>query len=898
MRDVERLCQTPRRPPRRHKPSVLWRPCSLTVGPSGVSGAGIGESPGFCNNVDTVTAVRAMQHAAAERRRGANRGDVANGVPRRPSLVSHWTSRNAIDIASSSDSDSDSDKDNDNTSNVDGDGDSGGGGVRSSDRAGDGVVDSRAPAAGSGHDSGHDSDDDDDDAVTAAAAEPSVDTLARHLFAAVEGSNADAVSALIEAGAPATCVSHDHMRWSPLHVASLLGSLPVVDALMSGGADPDAEDMHGDTPLHAASAAGFAAVVARLLQAGATAGRADKDGRTALSVAAARGNTSSVVALLRAGAPIGATDKRGRTALHEAAENGHADAVTELAAAVAEAAGGAARGARLVDARDDGGRTALMSVVRHATEGGDADACRKVATALVRASADVNIADAAGATPLHLARRTHCVAVLAVLERAAAVGAPTATRHAQSVKGGGGAVAGSRTPPRRSQPAQTNVSLSAGASAGAGASPTAATPPRHRSSRAGTPPSGGGHSMRRAASYSHAHRALGSVASGGSANTHSTGHSNPSRREHDNDTLRLALAKAAKEEAGRQAAERQVEELRRSLTGARHTADVARRRATALEAANATLEADLAGARKHTEAAEATAAAAAHAAQELRGSPRGLSPATVINRLRAELAVASARASEAERQATEMRVRLGEALAGGRDRGRHHDDDGPSAAERDLAAMTDLLAREQRKLGAVLATAEGISAARTKLARELDEAQRAVRDEVRRRQVAELHVAELEAALAERPLGTGSSSDASGDGGADSADRTPPATARGADEVAALRSHAAELLTQLQGSSPVAREAAHDGLQEPAPPAGSTPSARSAMASDTPEPTAGLGGLQPGAVELVSRESTLDAALEEGPTTSTAWARVLMLALLAGGITAALSSRPSMPRPR
>jgi ankyrin repeat protein len=142
------------------------------------------------------------------------------------------------------------------------------------------------------------------------------------------------------------------------------------------------------TDIFDAVRAGDVDAVAKLA-AGGAAGLADAGGVTALMLAAGRGQAAIVAALLAAGADVGAADARGFTALFHACydpeeDRGYPEAVQALLDAGADketrigygvrplmyaAGNGEAgvvevllRGGAQPDARNDGGRTALMMV--------------------------------------------------------------------------------------------------------------------------------------------------------------------------------------------------------------------------------------------------------------------------------------------------------------------------------------------------------------------------------------------------------------------------------------------------------------------------------------------------------------------------------------------------------
>ena len=96
-------------------------------------------------------------------------------------------------------------------------------------------------------------------------------------------------------------------QYTPLHLASQVGSASVVKALLEAGSDPEAFTTTGVTPLHFAAAAGSAEAVAVLLDHGTDVNaRESAWGQTPLMFAAAKGRVSTVETLLSSGADVGA----------------------------------------------------------------------------------------------------------------------------------------------------------------------------------------------------------------------------------------------------------------------------------------------------------------------------------------------------------------------------------------------------------------------------------------------------------------------------------------------------------------------------------------------------------------------------------------------------------------
>ena len=137
---------------------------------------------------------------------------------------------------------------------------------------------------------------------------------------AARSANADLAGLLLEAGADVGAVTRIG-AYTPLLLASEVGSAHVVRLLLAGGAEQTAttDDVGGATPLHLAAGAGDAEAVRLLLEHGGDAdAREARWGQTPLMYAAARGREAAVRALLEGGAdPALATWVTDITALAE-----------------------------------------------------------------------------------------------------------------------------------------------------------------------------------------------------------------------------------------------------------------------------------------------------------------------------------------------------------------------------------------------------------------------------------------------------------------------------------------------------------------------------------------------------------------------------------------------------
>ena len=122
-----------------------------------------------------------------------------------------------------------------------------------------------------------------------------------------------------------------HDGESPLHTATRLSNFAEIRRLIARHCDIDAEDAAGWTPLHIASYLGHLQVVQILLASGASVSHTEHDGGyAALHLAMMPGNLESVKALLGAKAPPNRTTTSRQTPLMLAAQLGALDVVQEL----------------------------------------------------------------------------------------------------------------------------------------------------------------------------------------------------------------------------------------------------------------------------------------------------------------------------------------------------------------------------------------------------------------------------------------------------------------------------------------------------------------------------------------------------------------------------------------
>jgi ankyrin repeat protein len=263
------------------------------------------------------------------------------------------------------------------------------------------------------------------------------------LYIASLKGNLNSVTYLLEKGADKNKATTAGV--TPIFIASQIGHLEIVKALVAAGADVNiARKGSGITPLYSASEKGHLEIVKTLLEAGADVNKATTvsgttvSGTTPLFIASFKGHLEIVKALVAAGADMNiAITDAGVTPLYVATEKGHLETVKTLLEA----------GADVNKARTDTGVTPLyiasekrhLEIVKTLLEAGaDANMALtsigntplyvasekgdlEIVKALVAAGADVNIArKGSGTTPLYTAsERGHLEIVKVLLEAGA-----------------------------------------------------------------------------------------------------------------------------------------------------------------------------------------------------------------------------------------------------------------------------------------------------------------------------------------------------------------------------------------------------------------------------------------------------------------------------------------------
>ena len=169
---------------------------------------------------------------------------------------------------------------------------------------------------------------------------------------------------------------------TPFHEASAKGHLSDVTRFVQEGNDINDKDNYGDTPLHYASRYGHLSIVQYLISKGANINAKNNINNTLLRNASMYGHLPIVQYLISNGADINDKNKYGSTLLHIASQNGHLPIVEYLISKGADK-----------DAKTEDGYTPLndASSVGHLP----------IVQYLISNGADINAKNNYGNTPLH-----------------------------------------------------------------------------------------------------------------------------------------------------------------------------------------------------------------------------------------------------------------------------------------------------------------------------------------------------------------------------------------------------------------------------------------------------------------------------------------------------------------
>jgi uncharacterized protein len=192
-----------------------------------------------------------------------------------------------------------------------------------------------------------------------------------------------------------------------LHAAAHRGDMAALRKALQAGADVNGRDAYGRTPLHVATFARQREAVKALAGAGADLGALESDRYDAVTIAAVADDEETLRVLLALGASAKLiTSRYDGTALIAAAHLGHDGVVRQLIKAGAP-----------LDHVNNLHWTALIEAV---VLGDGGPRHQATLQALLKAGADMQLADRSGATPLQLARSRGYAAMVKMLVEAGA----------------------------------------------------------------------------------------------------------------------------------------------------------------------------------------------------------------------------------------------------------------------------------------------------------------------------------------------------------------------------------------------------------------------------------------------------------------------------------------------
>lgn len=195
--------------------------------------------------------------------------------------------------------------------------------------------------------------------------------------------------------------------YAGLHATAAKGDAAGIEKLIAAGEKPNIQDSRGRTPLHVAAHFSRHDAARALLRHGANVNALEAQKYDAITIAAVTNDIEMLKIALAAGGNARAiTSPYDGTALIAAAHLGHAGVVRMLIAAKAP-----------LDHVNNLGWTALIESIVLGNGGRDHT---DTLEALVRAGANINLADRNGMTPLQLARGRGYQAMVIILEAAGA----------------------------------------------------------------------------------------------------------------------------------------------------------------------------------------------------------------------------------------------------------------------------------------------------------------------------------------------------------------------------------------------------------------------------------------------------------------------------------------------
>ncbi|MDP0929925.1 ankyrin repeat domain-containing protein [Paracoccus onubensis] len=182
------------------------------------------------------------------------------------------------------------------------------------------------------------------------------------------------------------------MNKMQLHSAAGKNDAALVSRLLAEGAEIDTRDSRGATALLVATHANAIDAARVLIDAGADVNAKDDINDSPYLYAGARGHLEILKMTLAHGADLKSTNRYGGTALIPASERGHVETVKTLIEAGSD-----------INHVNNLHWTALLEAI---ILGDDGSRHQQIVELLVKAGADVNLADGEGVTPLQHARRS------------------------------------------------------------------------------------------------------------------------------------------------------------------------------------------------------------------------------------------------------------------------------------------------------------------------------------------------------------------------------------------------------------------------------------------------------------------------------------------------------------
>ena len=209
------------------------------------------------------------------------------------------------------------------------------------------------------------------------------------------------------AGAQTSPSAEEAASYGPLHAAAYRGDVAALREQLAAGATADPRDRHGRTPLHVATFRGHHDAIRVLAAAGADRGALENDRYDAVTIASVADDEATLRLLLSLGASARlVTSRYDGTALIAAAHLGHAGIVGQLVRA----------GAPL----DHVNNLHWTAVIESIVLGDGGTRHQETLKTLIRAGANLSLADGAGNTPLALARSRGYSEMVRMLEAAGA----------------------------------------------------------------------------------------------------------------------------------------------------------------------------------------------------------------------------------------------------------------------------------------------------------------------------------------------------------------------------------------------------------------------------------------------------------------------------------------------